>query len=105
MLSNSFNFVLAENVVSKAVNATKSAVLPDDNSDKIQKEIKESIVDIYGKDKADEIFARVMGIADTAIKNRPIELKYYDLTRADDWYKDEIIYMFYADQFGVKLVD
>ena len=24
-----------------------------------------------------------------------------DLSRPDDWYKDEIIYMFYVDQFGV----
>ncbi len=105
LLSNSFNFALAENVAAKAINATKSVVLPEDNAAKIQKEIKEAIVDIYGKDNADVIFAKVMELADTAIKNRPIELKYYDLTRADDWYKDEIIYMFYTDYFGVKSAD
>ncbi len=105
LLSNSFSFAFAENVAAKAINATKSAVLLEDNATKIQKEIKESIVDIYGKEKADEIYAKVMEIADSAIKNRPIELKYYDLTRADDWYKDEIIYMFYTDQFGVKSAD
>ncbi|MBQ8168933.1 alpha-glucosidase C-terminal domain-containing protein, partial [bacterium] len=33
---------------------------------------------------------------------RPQELREEDLTRPDDWYKDEVIYMFYADQFGVK---
>ena len=43
LLSNSFSFALAEGVAAKAINATKSAVLPDDNTTKIQKEIKESI--------------------------------------------------------------
>ena len=42
-----------------------------------------------------------MEIAQKAIENRPVELKKQDLTRPDDWYKDEIIYMFYVDQFGV----
>ena len=42
-----------------------------------------------------------MQIAKDEIEKRPEELKKEDLTRADDWYKDEIIYMFYVDQFGV----
>ena len=108
LLSNSFSFALAEGVAAKTVNvknAVKSAVLPEDNAAKIQKEIKESIAEIYGKENADEILAKVMEIAENAIKNRPIELKYYDITRADDWYKDEIIYMFYTDYFGVKSAD
>ena len=42
-----------------------------------------------------------MEIAQKAISERPEELKKEDLTRSDDWYKDEIIYMFYVDQFGV----
>ena len=107
-LSNGFNYALAENSTTKTLNITKtvkSSVLSEYNALRIQKEIKESIIDVYGKDNADEIFERVMNIAQKAIENRPIELKYYDITRADDWYKDEIIYMFYTDYFGVKAPD
>ena len=42
-----------------------------------------------------------MEIANNAIKARPEDLKKDDLNRVGDWYKDEIIYMFYVDQFGV----
>lgn len=42
-----------------------------------------------------------MQIARTSIEKRPEYLKKEDLSRPDDWYKDEIIYMFYVDQFGV----
>ena len=69
---------------------------------KLQKNIKDAIVEIYGKDDSEEIFNRVMQIADKAVANRPENLKQTDLSRNDDWYKDEIIYMFYIDQFGVK---
>ena len=40
---------------------------------KIKKEIKEAIVEIYGKESADEIYERVLTIANNAIKNRPDE--------------------------------
>ncbi len=36
-----------------------------------------------------------------SINSRPAELKQQDLLRSSDWYKNEIIYMFYVDQFGV----
>ena len=68
---------------------------------KIENEIYNSIVQVYGENQAKTIFDKVMQIAKNEIENRPEELKREDLTRADDWYKDEIIYMFYVDQFGV----
>jgi len=73
------------------------------NSDvsKLQKEIKDSIIKIYGKDSADEIYNNVMRHAQKAISERPQELKIQDIKRPEDWYKNEIIYMFYVDQFGV----
>lgn len=70
-------------------------------SPKIKKEIKESIIEIYGKEKSEEIFNNYLTHAINAIKNRPNDLKNQDKTRKPDWYKDEIIYMFYVDQFGV----
>ena len=68
---------------------------------KIETEINNAITQIYGEVNAPEIYKRVMEIANNAIKARPEELKKDDLNRVGDWYKDEIIYMFYVDQFGV----
>lgn len=70
---------------------------------KLKKEIKDSIVKIYGKESADEIYNIVINHAQKAIETRSSELKKQDLNRKDDWYKNEIIYMFYVDQFGVIL--
>ena len=70
-------------------------------SKRIENEIYSSIVQVYGEKQAKEIYDRVMQIAKESVEKRPEALKKEDLTRADDWYKDEIIYMFYVDQFGV----
>ncbi len=70
-------------------------------SSKIKKEIKESIIEIYGKDNSETIFNNVINLAEKAIKSRSDELLNQDLKRDSDWYKNEIIYMFYVDQFGV----
>ena len=67
----------------------------------IESEIEAAVVQIYGENYAPEITKRVLEIAQDAIEKRPEELKKEDLLRAEDWYKDEIIYMFYVDQFGV----
>ena len=106
LLTSSFSNVLyAAEAVENANNSliAENAVLQEDNiPSKLQKSIKDAIVEIYGKDDSEEIFNRVMQIADKAVANRPEYLKQTDLSRNDDWYKDEIIYMFYIDQFGVK---
>lgn len=70
-------------------------------SKKVESEIYNAIVQIYGEHKAQDIYTEVIKIAKNAILNRPEDLKKEDLSRIDDWYKDEIIYMFYVDQFGV----
>jgi alpha-amylase family protein len=69
-------------------------------SPKIEKELKLSISKVYGENKADEIYNRIVEIAKQAKEKRPEVLKQDDLNRASDWYKDEVIYMFYVDQFG-----
>ena len=68
---------------------------------KISRELKEAIEDVYGKEKTDEIYQTIIAKAMTSIKLRSENLKQQDLTRKSDWYKEEIIYMFYVDQFGV----
>lgn len=69
-------------------------------SPKIEKELKLSISKVYGEDKTDEIYNKIVEIAKQAKEKRPEVLKQDDLNRASDWYKDEVIYMFYVDQFG-----
>ncbi len=72
-----------------------------DINSKIKKEIKDSIIEVYGKENSDEIYNKVILAAEKAIKTRPKNLLEQDLKRNSDWYKNEIIYMFYVDQFGV----
>lgn len=67
---------------------------------RIKKELKNSIQNVYGQD-AQNIYDNIIKHAQTAIENRPLNLKQQDLERNSDWFKDEIIYMFYVNQFGV----
>lgn len=68
---------------------------------KIENEIYNSIVQVYGEKDAKTIYNRLLEIAKNGMESRSEELKQEDLSRPDCWYKDEIIYMFYVDQFGV----
>ena len=83
---------------SNDIQATVKKVVLKDN---LEKEMRDAIETIYGKDKVDEIYSNVVLHANNAIAARSAELKEQDKTRKSDWYKDEIIYMFYVDQFGV----
>lgn len=69
-------------------------------SPKMEKELKNHISKVYGTEKTDEIYNNIVEIAKRAKANRAPNLIQDDLTRANDWYKDEVIYMFYVDQFG-----
>ena len=95
IISNSA--VIASEVQSASVQKQEEVVIPKN----IENEIYSCIVQVYGNEKAGQIYDKVMDIAKKTIEKRPEALKRDDLTRADDWYKDEIIYMFYVDQFGV----
>ena len=72
-----------------------------DTSNRLKKEIKEAIAEVYGKDESENIYANVLFHAYKAIDERPKEFLDEDFARKSDWYKNEIIYMFYVDQFGV----
>ena len=67
---------------------------------KTEREIKAHISNIYGEENLQDIYSKVSEIAQNAINNRSLDLKRDDFKRNSDWYKDEIIYMFYVDQFG-----
>ena len=90
--------VFAESVANKTINSGEEVkILPK----KLDAEINNAIEAIYGEVKAPEIYDKVMEIAHKAITNRSEELKKEDFSRSESWYKNEIIYMFYVDQFGV----
>lgn len=65
-------------------------------------DIKPALEKVYGEDKVDEMFANILEIIERARSERAASLKMDDITRDCSWYKDEIMYTFYADQFGVK---
>ncbi len=67
----------------------------------VEKRLKTSIAKVYGNEQVDEIYVNILKIIKETRYKRSEKLKQEDLNRSDDWYKDEIIYMFYVDQFGV----
>ena len=79
------DLIQTENVVSKDV----------------EKKLKDSISKVYGSKQTDEIYINVLKIIKESRLKRSPKLKEDDLNRSNDWYKDEVIYMFYVDQFGV----
>lgn len=66
----------------------------------IEDELKDAIEKVYGSEQVSEIYSNIVKIATKAKENRPENLKKEDYERESDWYKDQIIYMFYVDQFG-----
>lgn len=68
----------------------------------LETNIKSAIKDIYGEKHSEEIFNNVLNIINDTKEQRSLKLLQEDLNRPSDWYKDEIIYMFYAKDFGVN---
>ena len=68
---------------------------------KLEESMKASISHIYGKEQVDVIYPKIVKIIEKAKSERNPELIQDDFNRASDWYKDEVVYMFYPDQFGV----
>ncbi len=67
----------------------------------VEKRLKSAITKVYGESQTEDIYINILKIIKEARQKREPKLKQEDLTRADDWYKDEIIYMYYVDRFGV----
>ena len=65
----------------------------------MEKEIKTSLAKVYGAENVDEIYSNILKIAQETKAKRPASLIAEDLSRSSDWYKDEVIYMFYANHF------
>ncbi|EKE04048.1 MAG: hypothetical protein ACD_20C00109G0003 [uncultured bacterium] len=105
--SGTDNYILAQNLLKLTPKAPalveKAVVAPDVKlAEQLEKNIKSSIVNVYGEAKAEEVYSNVLNLIKKAREERNPRLKQEDLKRDSDWYKNEIVYMFYADQFGVK---
>lgn len=97
-----FNLILPSAAIETKENQTGSISITQlAISEPVEKEMKDCIKKIYGSDKVDEIYSHIYILTQIAKAQRPEILIKDDLTRPSDWYKDEVIYMFYADQFGV----
>ena len=98
--------VLAQTYASAAAGKTKNikkvSNLNYDNlvPKKLETEMKTSIAHIYGKEQVDVIYPQVEKIIKKAKFQRSKDLYEDDVKRESDWYKEEVIYMFYPDQFG-----
>ena len=68
---------------------------------KLEASMKDAIAHIYGKENADVIYCNIEKMIKKAKFERRPDLYEDDLKRDSDWYKDEVVYMFYPDQFGV----
>ena len=84
-----------------SIKADENAIIPQ----KLEKEMKASIAKVYGAESTEVIYSNILAIAGKAKKERSSALIEEDLKRPSDWYKDEVIYMFYANHFGVKNPD
>ena len=67
----------------------------------LEKDIREAIDSLYGKEKENEVYNKILQIIQKKKSERTLDLISEDIKRDSDWYKDEIVYMFYPEQFGV----
>ena len=96
------SYAVIENLNSKQeIQAQENAIIPL----KLEKEIKASLAKVYGTENVEVIYSNILSIAKKAKEERSSALIEEDLNRPTDWYKDEVIYMFYANHFGVKNPD
>ena len=92
-----FNWMILPACAQTAIQEEKSLV-----SKKLENEMKSCISKIYGPENTEEIYANVYKLIEKTKSERPKYLTDEDFSRTSDWYKEEIIYMFYPDHFGVK---
>lgn len=102
-----FNYTAVQAVTIEGIQQ-KEVIKQEENTiipAKLEKEIKTSLAKVYGQDNVEVMYSNILSIAKKAKEQRSLSLKEDDLNRKSDWYKDEVIYMFYANHFGVKSAD
>lgn len=67
----------------------------------LETNLKAAIAEVYGTEQTKPIYEQVLALIEKNRQQRPLTLQKEDLSRTSDWYKQEVVYMFYAEQFGV----
>ncbi len=93
-------YAYSQEISEKDTNTAAADVQQSVFTQKTTKELKAHVTNIYGAENSEDIFNRINEIAQKTVDSRSLDLKKDDLNLVSDWYKDEIIYMFYVDQFG-----
>ena len=103
LLTASNNIAFAQQLIKKLVKpAVQIQKTPCQIPIQLENNIKNALASVYGADKVNEMYPRILSIIEKAKHDRKSDLKKEDISRSDDWFKNEVIYMFYADQFGIK---
>ena len=68
----------------------------------LQGVLKNSIEILYGEKQKDEVYLQISDLIRKSRMSRSQKMRKGDFRRQSDWYKDEIIYMVYAQGFGKK---
>lgn len=55
----------------------------------------------YGEEAAEDIYNTIARLVREIRVKRPVPLLEQDFARSSDWYRNEVIYMFYTERFGV----
>ena len=95
------SYAVNENLTKQEIQEEEDTIIPL----KLEKEIKTSLAKVYGQENVEVIYSNILAIAKKTKEERSQSLIEEDLKRQSDWYKDEVIYMFYANHFGVKNPD
>jgi maltose alpha-D-glucosyltransferase/alpha-amylase len=59
----------------------------------------------YGSGNATAVYQRLLRLVQKVRSERPADLRHQDFERDADWFRSEVIYMFYAERFGVESPD
>lgn len=68
----------------------------------LETNLKTAIAEVYGAEQTEPVYQQVLALIEKNRQQRSVALQKEDLSRTSDWYKQEVVYMFYAEQFGVN---
>lgn len=91
---------LAEDTVT--FGAGKSSVDTADAAADLKARIEAPLRLLYGEDQVGPLTQAIQSMVSQIQRTRPPELLREDFERPADWYKDEVVYMFYPERFGVN---
>jgi len=71
----------------------------------VQQRIIAALMEVYGIEETETIYPRIESCVKKIREERPDALLQQDIEREEDWFRTEVVYMFYTTQFGVSEVE